>query len=70
MLVFFPVATKTDKKDDKTKTSTLLTCIGQRSREAYYNFTFDDHADAMKYKNIIEKFDSHFCTKSDITFEI
>ena len=65
---FFLVATETDKKDDKVKTSTLLTCIGQRSREVYYNFTFDDPADAMKYKTMIEKFDSHFCTKSNITF--
>ena len=65
---FFLVATETDKKDDKVKTSTLLTCIGQRSREVYYNFTFDDPADAMKYKTVIEKFDSHFCTKSNITF--
>ena len=45
-----------------------MTCIGQRSREVYYNFTFDDPADAMKYKTVIEKFDSHFCTKSNITF--
>ena len=65
---FFLVATETDKKDDKVKTSTLLTCIGQRSREVYYNFTFDDPADAMKYETVIEKFDSHFCTKSNITF--
>ena len=57
---FFLVATETDKKDDKVKTSTLLTCIGQRSREVYYNFTFDDPADAMKYKTVIEKFASHF----------
>ena len=65
---FFLVATEADKKDDKVKTSTLLSCIGQRSREVYYNFTFDDPADAMKYKTVIEKLDSHFCTKSNITF--
>ena len=64
---FFLVATETDKKDNKVKISTLLTCIGQRSREVYYNFTFDDPADAMKYKNVIEKFDSHFCMNSNIT---
>ena len=54
---FFLVATGRDKKDDMVTTSTLLTCIGQRSREVYHNFTFDDPADAMKYKNVIEKFD-------------
>ena len=46
----FLVATEKDKKDDKVKTSTLLTCIGQRSREVYYNFTFDDPADAISIK--------------------
>ena len=55
-------------EDDNVKTSTLLTCISQRSRELYYNFILDDPADAMKYKNMLEKFDSHFCTKSNITF--
>ena len=65
---FFLIGRKTDKKDDKVKRSTLLTFVGQRSREVYYNLTFDDRADAMKYKSMIEKFDSHFCTKFNITF--
>jgi hypothetical protein len=56
---FFMVATETDKKDIKIKTSTLVTCIGQRSREVYYNFVFDDDEDSMKYKIVIDKFDAH-----------
>ncbi len=52
---FFLVATETDEKDDKIKTSTLLTCIGQRSREVYYNFIFENEEDSMKYKIVISK---------------
>lgn len=33
---FIMVATEADKKGDKMKTSTLLTCLGLRSREVYY----------------------------------
>ena len=62
------MATETDEKDDKIKTSMLLTCIGQRSREVYYNFIFENEEDSMKYKIVLEKFDAHFCPKSNITF--
>jgi hypothetical protein len=46
---FFLVDTETDKKADNIKTSTLLTRIGQRSREVYYNFIFHSSEDSMKY---------------------
>jgi hypothetical protein len=64
---FFLIATETDKKADNVKISTLLTCIGQRSREVYYNFIFDSNEDSMKYKKVIAQFDAHFCPKSNIT---
>ena len=32
---FFLIATESNKKSDEIKASTLLTCIGQRSREVY-----------------------------------
>ena len=32
-------ATEKDNKDDKIKTSMLLTCIGQKGREIYNTFT-------------------------------
>ena len=65
---FFFVATEIDKKADKIKTSTLLSCIGQRSRDIYYNFVFESDEDSMKYDTVIERFDAHFCPKSNITF--
>jgi hypothetical protein len=65
----FLVDTETDKKVDNINTSTLLTCIGQRSREVYHNFIFDSNEDSMKYKRVIEQFDAQFCPKSNITFQ-
>ena len=65
---FFLVATESNKKSDEVKTSLLLTCIGQRSREVYYNFKFENEGDCMKLDVVLEKFDAHFCPKSNITF--
>ena len=45
-----------------------MSCIGQRSREIYYNFIFGSDEDSMEYKTVIEKFSAHFCPKSNITF--
>ena len=47
---FFLVATEIDKKADKIKTSGLLSCILQGSREIYYNFVFSSDEDSMNYK--------------------
>ena len=65
---FFLVATESNKKSDEVKTSILLTCIGQRSREVYYNFKFENEGDCMKLDVVLEQFDAHFCPKSNITF--
>ena len=46
---FFMVATEADGKDDKIKTSILLTCIGDKGREIYE--TFDLSAVIMYYEN-------------------
>ena len=56
---FFITATETDEKSEKVKTSTLLTCIGQRGREIYDTFTFTDAALSLNLKAVLEKFDEY-----------
>ena len=55
-----PPATESDAKSDKTQSSILLTCIGQRECEIFNTFQFDSIEDRMKVDLIMEKFD-HFC---------
>ena len=42
------VATESDTKSDKIKTSILLTCIGERGREVYETFEFTTAGDSFK----------------------
>ena len=46
-------ATERDGKSDKIKSSILLTCIGEKGREIYDTFTFDEEGDSMKLPPII-----------------
>ena len=46
------VATEKDKKENKIKTSILLSCIGPQGREIYNTFTFSQEADSFDYKII------------------
>ena len=45
---FYLTATKKDVKNDKVKTSVLMTCIGQKGREIYETFNFDNPGDEMR----------------------
>ena len=40
-LELYLTETESDEKDDKVKTSILLTCIGETGREIYNTFTFN-----------------------------
>ena len=45
---FYLAATEKDRNNDKVKTSVLLTCIGQKGREIYETFNFDNPGDEMR----------------------
>ena len=56
---FYMTATEADGKDDKIKTSILLTCIGDKGREIYETFDFTNADDNLKLTPVLEKFDSY-----------
>ena len=45
-------ATEKDRNNDKVKTSVLLTCIGQKGREIYETFNFDNPGDEMRLASV------------------
>ena len=47
-------------KNDKIKTSVLLTCLGQEGRDIYETFSFDNPVVEMKLVPVLEKF-SEYC---------
>ena len=57
---FYLTATEKDNKNDKIKTSILLTCIGQKRSEIYETFTFDSADDVIKLEPVLNKF-SEYC---------
>ena len=48
-------------KNDKGKTSVLLTCIRQKGREIFETFNFDNPGDDTRLASVLEKF-SEYCT--------
>ena len=62
---FFMVATEADGKSDKIKSSILLTCIGERGREIYETFDFQDAEDKLKLKPVLEMFESYCNPRSN-----
>ena len=62
------VATESDKKSEKIKSSILLTCIGQQAREVYNTFTFAEPEDKLKVAPILEKFTEYCNPRKNITF--
>ena len=62
------VATESDGKSEKVKSSILLTCIGKRAREIYNTFTFGNDEDKMKVKPILEKFTAYCNPRKNTTF--
>ena len=47
------VATESDGKSEKVKSSSLLTCIGKRASEIYNTLTFQIEEDKMKVSPIL-----------------
>ena len=66
-LDFYLTATEKDQKDNKVKSSILLTCIGPQGREIYNTFTFEEDGDKMKFDVLLKKFDEHCLPKKNVT---
>ena len=60
------VATESDAKSDKIKTSLPLTTIGERGREMYESFEFTD-GDSLKLKPVLEQFEAYCSPWSNTT---
>ena len=64
---FYLTATEKDAKNDKIKTSILLTCIGHKGREIYETFSFDVPGDEMKLAPVLEKFNEYCNPRKNTT---
>ena len=64
---FYLTATEKEYKDDKIKTSMLLTCTCQKGREIYKTFTFDSADDEMKIEPILNKFSEYCSPRKNVT---
>ena len=64
---FYLTATKKDVKNDKVKTSVLMTCIGQKGREIYETFNFDNPGDEMTLACVLQKFSEYYNPRKNIT---
>ena len=64
---FYLTATERDGKNDKVKTSVLLTCIKQRGREIYETFNFDNPGDEMRLASVLEQFSEYCNPRKNIT---
>ena len=59
---FYLTATENYGKNDKAKTSVLLTCTEQKVREIYETFRFYKNGDEMKLATVLEKV-SEYCNQ-------
>ena len=64
---FYLVATESDAKSDKIKTSMLLTCIGERGREIYETFEFPTAGDSLRLNAVLYQFDAYCYPRSNTT---
>ena len=64
---FYLTATEKDGKNDKVKTSVLLTCIGQKGRKIYETFNFDNPDDEMRLASVLQKFSEYCNPRKNIT---
>ena len=61
-------ASESKSKPDDVKTCRLLSAISPKASEIYYTFTFEEEDDAMKFDNVIERFDQYFTSKKNVTY--
>ena len=61
------MATESDTKSDKIKTSILLTWIGDHGREIYETFEFTTAGDSLKLIPVLDHFDAYCNSRSNTT---
>ena len=66
--MMYLTASESKSKPDDVKTFRLLSAIGPKAREIYYTFTFEEEDDAMKFDNVIERFDQYITPKKNVTY--
>ena len=59
-------ATEAHDKSNEVKSSRLLTAVGEKARDVYYTFTFDNEEDSMKLDVVLKKFDEYMSPKKNI----
>ena len=64
---FYLTATEKDGKTDKVKTLVLLTCIGQKGREIYETYNFDNPGYEMRLASVLDKFSEYCNPRKNIT---
>ena len=61
------VATEKDRKENKVKSSILLSCIGPQGREIYNTFPFSQEEENFDYIVIVQKFENFCILRQNIT---
>ena len=64
---FYLTATEKDGKNDKVKTSVLLTCIGQKGRGIYETFNFGNPGSKIELAFVLQKFSKYCNPRKTIT---
>ena len=55
------------QKNGKVKSSVLLICIGQKGREIYETFNFDNPGDEIRLASVLQKFSEYCNPRKNIT---
>ena len=64
---FYLTATEAEAKDEKIKTSILLTCIGEKGCKLYQSFEFTIDDDKLKLDPVLTKFEEYCNPKKNLT---
>ena len=66
-LELYLVAAEKDRKENKFKSSIVLSCIGHQGREIYNTFTFSQEEENFDYNVILQKFENFCIPRQNIT---
>ena len=67
-LEFYILATESEEKPERVKSSIPLTCIGSKGREIYDTFNFENDEDKITLSVIITKFDEYCTPRKNLTY--
>ena len=65
----FLIVTPAAEKAEKVKTSILLACIGEKRREIYSTFEFENEQLKYNLETVIEKFNNYCQPRKNLTFQ-